>query len=103
MDEEPSVQYVYSFYWAFQTLTTVGYGSPNASGNFIEMFVSLIWMIFGVGLQSSSIGLIVTIIQQGDKEQEELNEKMEILKVYRRQYNITNNLFYSMMKHFQQN
>jgi hypothetical protein len=39
-------KYCYSLYWAFQTITTVGYGDFGAN-NFIEYFINIFMMIVG--------------------------------------------------------
>ena len=49
VDSDPSDQYLRSFYWAYQTITTVGFGDINVKGDILEMVICIIWMIFGVG------------------------------------------------------
>jgi len=48
-------------YRAIQTLTTVGYGDVHAVTT-LEKVMSLIWMIFGVGFYSFTIGNLSSII-----------------------------------------
>jgi len=50
-------KYSTSMYWAFQTLTTVGYGDVRAVRN-DERIVAIIWMVFGVGFYAYIIGYI---------------------------------------------
>jgi len=52
-------------YWAFQTLTTVGYGdvTGNTSGERVFAFV---WMVFGVAFYSFTIGNLQSIISTID-------------------------------------
>lgn len=76
LDSSPGWQYMLSFYWAFQTITTVGYGDYNANGNVYQEILAIFWLLFGVGFQSSAIGTIISIIQLDDQEQEEINEKI---------------------------
>jgi len=47
--------YIVSYYWALQTLTTVGFGDIT-SYNAIEHVFASIWMICGVGFYSYIIG-----------------------------------------------
>ena len=70
-DSDPSVQYLSALDWAFQTLTTVGYGSVLA-GTYWERFFNLIWMLFGVGFYSFTIGNLSSIIASIDVKAEYL-------------------------------
>ena len=67
IDEEPGTQYLAAMYWAFQTLTTVGFGDISATTN-TERTISLIWMIFGVGFYSFTIGNLSYIIANYDEK-----------------------------------
>ena len=55
--ESTSMKYSFSMYWAFQTLTTVGYGDVRAVRN-DERIIAIIWMVFGVGFYAYIIGYI---------------------------------------------
>jgi len=51
-------------YWAFQTLTTVGYGDFGAyNGN--EILVTCIWMFVGVAFYSFVVGSLTSAITTG--------------------------------------
>jgi CRP-like cAMP-binding protein len=41
-------------------------------------------MLFGVGYQSNSIGTIISMIQQGDRDSEEMNDRIQTLKNYKK-------------------
>ena len=58
-------KYSTSMYWAFQTLTTVGYGDVRAVRN-DERIIAIIWMVFGVGFYAYIIGYIQTILNEID-------------------------------------
>lgn len=58
-------QYLVSFYWAVQTVTTVGFGDLPARTS-IEMGLSLVWMVFGVGFYSYVMGSFSSIIASHD-------------------------------------
>ena len=51
-------QYQVAFHWAFQTLTTVGYGDISAH-TWWEHIFAILWMIFGVGFYSYMVGNII--------------------------------------------
>jgi hypothetical protein len=65
IDSPPGVQYLASVYWTFQTLTTVGFGNIHAV-TIPEKIISIIWMIFGVGFYSFTIGNLSQIIASID-------------------------------------
>jgi hypothetical protein len=52
-------------YWAFSTLTTVGFGDISAK-TIPEKIIAIIWMIFGVGFYSFTIGNLSKIIASID-------------------------------------
>jgi hypothetical protein len=57
--------YLVSLYWAFTTLTTVGYGDIAAFSD-SEIILSLIWMLFGVGIYSFIIGSLTSVLSNYD-------------------------------------
>lgn len=64
-------QYLFAIYWAFQTLTTVGFGDIPAITVF-ERILALFWMIFGVGFYSFTIGNLSSIISSLDAKSAEV-------------------------------
>ena len=54
-DDTDGMKYVVAIYWAFQTLTTVGYGDISATRDY-ERLIALIWIILGCGFYSYTIG-----------------------------------------------
>lgn len=61
VDEDFPTQYTLSFYWSFMTLSTVGFGDINAK-TLPERIFAIIWMIFGIGFYSYTIGNMTTLI-----------------------------------------
>jgi hypothetical protein len=53
--------YIKSLYWCFVTFSTVGYGDITP-GTDIEMFTSVLWMVFAVCFYSFIIGSLVSIL-----------------------------------------
>ena len=70
--------YVTSYYWAFTTLTTVGYGDINAR-TYNEKIIAIFWMVFGVGFYSFTIGNFQTIINEIDVRAYHLQIKLDTL------------------------
>lgn len=80
IDEDDFVLYIYSIYWAIQTLSTVGYGDVHAFNmsklliiiifilNFIivERFLCILWMSCGAGFYSYSVGSLSAVITNLD-------------------------------------
>jgi hypothetical protein len=67
-----SFKYLMSFYWAFQTVTTVGYGDFTVSSK-TEYILALIWMVVGVNFYSFTIGNVSSIIATMDSKAAVLN------------------------------
>lgn len=61
----PQEQYVVALYWAFATMTTVGYGDVFAI-NDLERIVSIFLMLIGVTVFGYSILMVALIINEGD-------------------------------------
>ncbi|CAD8109285.1 unnamed protein product [Paramecium sonneborni] len=60
---------IYAFFWAYQTITVIGYGDLEAH-NSNEYLLSIIWMLIGVGYYSFTIGNITFILIQSNPNQE---------------------------------
>jgi len=71
VEADANTKYLVSFYWAFQTLTTVGYGDISVVNN-TEMFMASCWMIVGVGFYSYTIGNMTQMIENFDSDNAEL-------------------------------
>lgn len=60
VDDTGFQAYYFVMYWAFQTLTTVGYGDFGAY-NGLEIGLTCIWMFLGVAFYSFVVGSLTTL------------------------------------------
>ena len=74
-------QYMVSVYWAFQTVTTVGFGDIGIS-LLEEYILSIIWMLFGVSVYTLTIGNVSSIIASLDSKAYFLSQKLQTLQTY---------------------
>ncbi|KRX02605.1 Cyclic nucleotide-binding protein [Pseudocohnilembus persalinus] len=74
-DEPAEKRYIAAFYWSFQTLTTVGYGdiAPQTE---MEKVYAMMWMFFGVGFFSYTLGNLSAIMSSIGKKTQEYNKKV---------------------------
>ena len=73
--------YIYSIYWAAQTLTTVGYGDFGAE-NPLEMGITVVWMLLGAAFYSVVVGSLTSVIIDSNSVDEELNRKLRALELF---------------------
>ena len=90
-DEDNGVKYLYSVYWALQTLTTVGYGDIPADTN-EEKTVAIFWMVFGVGFYSFTIGNLSSFITSIDAKNVQSRAKMYAIEEFSRKHNLPEDL-----------
>lgn len=76
IESEPTdTRYLCSIYWSITTLATIGYGDITP-GNDLERCLCIIWMIFGVGFYSFTIGSLSSMISSIDAQQAVLDQKL---------------------------
>lgn len=75
MDKEIGSKYLISFYWAFTTVSTVGYGDIHAY-NETEMIMAVFCMMIGVGFYSMVVSSITSLMSSIDDAQLELSSKL---------------------------
>jgi hypothetical protein len=68
-------------YWAFQTITTVGFGDIGI-GTANEYALAVIWMFFGVSFYSYTVGAVAGIIATMDTKSAILSGKLTTLSGY---------------------
>lgn len=74
-DSDKETLYITSVYWAFTTLTTVGYGdlSPNTIA---EKVIAVIWMLAGLYFLGFTIGSLSTLAASIDTKEKILSKKL---------------------------
>ena len=95
-------KYSTSMYWAFQTLTTVGYGDVRAVRN-DERIVAIIWMVFGVGFYAYIIGYIQTILNEIDVRAYHMQIKLDTLTAFSKRNRIPDKLEKAISCYIQNN
>ena len=65
LDESTVMKYSRSMYWAFQTLTTVGYGDFGAYNGW-EILLTLSWMFLGVSFYTVVVGSLTSMVTTSD-------------------------------------
>lgn len=75
-DKTEGELYLASFYWAFTTIATVGYGDIHAFTE-VEMVVCIIAMAVGVGVYSMIISSITSLLSSIDLREAEIANKVK--------------------------
>jgi len=66
-------------YWAFQTLTTVGYGDFGAN-NMVEYLINIFWMISGVVFYSILVASVTSNIAAETSHKDNLTNTLKALE-----------------------
>ncbi len=102
MGEDHLRLYMFSLYWSFTTLTTVGYGDLTAFSN-DEIMISLIWMMFGVGIYSFIIGSLTSVLSNIDARQLAIDRRVRMFEVYCRENKVPVKILNDVNKFFKHN
>lgn len=89
-------------YWAFQTLTTVGYGDVVGATSEERMF-SFAWMVFGVAFYSFTIGNLQAIISTIDVKAANLSTKLQVLSNFAKRSRLPDELTAKIKKFIENN
>lgn len=98
-DEDKSLQYLVSLYWAFTTMTTVGYGDVTPATS-VERVYAMMGEIIGAGTFGYIIGRVSAIFEHFDVEDAIESEKMEQITVWIHDRRFPTHLAHRMEKHF---
>mmetsp|Transcript_24630 Transcript_24630/g.43472 ORF Transcript_24630/g.43472 Transcript_24630/m.43472 type:complete len:403 (+) Transcript_24630:855-2063(+) len=88
LNSDVMTQYLNSVYWAFTTVTTVGYGDISATTQ-LEMILAVTWMITGVGFYSFTIGSLSSFLSAIDTRDSILNAKLAALHEFAKETGIS--------------
>ncbi|GMH52259.1 hypothetical protein TL16_g01193 [Triparma laevis f. inornata] len=81
IDNNNGHRYIASLYWAFSTLTTVGYGDISAK-TIGEQLFSMLMMMLGVSWYAYIVGSMSTIMTSFDRQNKQVREKMESVNIF---------------------
>ena len=95
-------QYLIAVYWAMQTLTTVGFGDIGGKTVYERIFC-ICWMLAGIAFYSFAIGNMSNLVATMDKNTEELNRKVGVLKQFRIRTQMPMRLFNKIKRHLETN
>lgn len=96
-DSEAFVLYMNSFYWAITTLATVGFGDIHAKTQ-AEMYISMAWMMFGVGFYSVIVGTLSSMLTSLDTRDVMINEKLQAVELYAKDTHLPESLYKEITK-----
>lgn len=77
-DNSMAFMYCRSAYWAFQTLTTVGYGDFGAYNGW-EIALTCMWMFMGVAIYSVVVGALTVLILEKTEEEDNVVNMLKAL------------------------
>ena len=85
-------RYISSFYFVYQTITTVGYGDVGVETS-TEFVFSILLMFIGVVFYSSLLTKLLELIARANMEQDITQQKFELLKEVHRKTNLPRHIF----------
>ena len=91
--------YLLSIYWAFATLTTVGYGDI-AAWTTPEVIVATMTMYIGTCILGFVVGNVTTIVMEEDRDATQLRERVDELGSYMRRRGLSVPLMERVREHY---
>mmetsp|Transcript_50304 Transcript_50304/g.60493 ORF Transcript_50304/g.60493 Transcript_50304/m.60493 type:complete len:827 (-) Transcript_50304:108-2588(-) len=99
-NHSPGHKYIASIYWAFSTLTTVGYGDISAR-TIWEQFYSMLMMLLGVSWYAFVVGSMTSVVASFDRQNKLTKEKMLQVSAFCRETKLPNNLATQIRRYFE--
>jgi hypothetical protein len=91
LDKGIGTKYLCSVYWAVTTLGTIGYGDITPE-NDLERFMAMVWMLFGVGFYTYTIGSLSSLISSIDVRESALTQKLHMINTFAQETGISKEL-----------
>ena len=101
-DMDSAAIYLAAIYWAFSSLTTVGYGDI-ASQTDLERIVAIIWMCFGVAFYSFTIGNLTSLVSQIDTKEKALAQRIQYINSFAQETHLPREMRQRLRKVFEYN
>ncbi len=80
-DVDPWTQYIASLYFAFATLTTVGYGDIAANTT-LERTVAIVALVLGSAIFASIVGFFSQLLQSNDEREERFFNRLKLVNSF---------------------
>ena len=96
-DRSAMARYIYSFYFVYQTITTVGYGDVGVKTP-VELIFTICLMFVGVVFYSTILTKLLGIISEANEQHYEGEQKVEMLKGIAQQIKIPGDIMASMYR-----
>lgn len=90
-DDNRSKLYISALYWSLTTLTTVGYGDISAYTTG-EQVICMLWMMFGVGFYSFTVGTLSSVLSSMDAKSSMINTKLSLIELFAKDTDLPDDL-----------
>mmetsp|Transcript_28857 Transcript_28857/g.51417 ORF Transcript_28857/g.51417 Transcript_28857/m.51417 type:complete len:601 (+) Transcript_28857:635-2437(+) len=97
VNDSKSKLYLTSLYWALATLTTVGFGDINAF-TVGEKVICMLWMMFGVGFYSFTVGTVTSVLSSIDAKSSMINSKLALIELFAKDSRLPDDLIKRVTK-----
>ncbi len=91
IDSDPVLRYVKALYWAFTTLTTVGYGDIHAQ-TVSQMLYCCSVQLVGVGVFGFIVSNVASLLSRSDANREHHMDNLDRVETFMRTHQIPNEL-----------